>query len=59
MQKVKHLAFWLVGSGVLAFVIGALLGGPDGGPGIYWGESGTILVAIGTGMLVVWFIKGL
>jgi hypothetical protein len=56
-RKVRHLVLWPMGSGILAFVVGVLLGGPDGNTtGIYFGESGLILIAIGTGVLVVWFI---
>ena len=46
-----------MGSGVLAFAVGVLLGGPDGDTfGIYFGESGLILIAIGIAVLFVWFI---
>ena len=43
-----------MGSGILAFAVGVLLGGPDGDTfGIYFGESGLILIAIGIAVLFV------
>jgi hypothetical protein len=48
MRKAKLVALWLTGVGVLAFVIGVLLDGPDGDRvGIYCGFSGLMLVAVG------------
>jgi hypothetical protein len=55
-REVKFLALLLLGIGILSFVVGDLLGGPDGGIGIYFGEVGLLLIAIGFG---VWFFMSL
>ena len=55
MRKIRRLAIWLMGTGILAFVVGVLLGGPDGDKaGIYCAESSPIFIVMGIG-LYFWY----
>ena len=56
-RGIRTLAFYLFGGGFVAFAIGMLLDGPSGDrPGIYFGQAGIALFAIGIVALIVLFV---